>query len=102
MEKEAWREQFRATAEGEIHLVSTRFRTFGAGVPDSAPTTYIEDGWVVMRGIERTVNPLVLRAHAETEHQLTLDPESREPVARRLEAGRYILIVENEQERYTP
>lgn len=81
MEREAWEENFLAAADGSIVLHSTRFRTFGAGVPDSAPQTRLEDGWVVMEGFARRVDPLVIRANAATEHRLmfgsttyTLDP----------------------------
>lgn len=88
VELEEWREQFVADPAGEIRIVSTRFRTFGAGVPDSAPETHLEDGWVVMSGFDRVVDPLVIRANAETSHTLTLDSEIRP-----MEPGQYRFAV---------
>lgn len=76
VEHEQWRELFVAKPSGEIRIESTRFRTFGAGVPDTAPETRLEDGWVVMGGFDRVVDPLVIRANAETSHTLILGDET--------------------------
>lgn len=68
VEKEDWEEWFEVTASGAIEITGTRFKTFGAGVPASAGTeTYIENGWVVMTGIDRVVDPLAVQA-APAEH----------------------------------
>jgi hypothetical protein len=88
VEHEEWREEFVADPVGEIRVEATRFRTFGAGVPDSAPETHLEDGWVVMSGFDRVVDPLVIRANAETSHTLTLGSEIRP-----MEPGQYRFAV---------
>lgn len=72
VEHEQWQEQFVADPAGEIRIESTRFRTFGAGVPDTAPETHLADGWVIMSGFDRVVDPLFVRANAETSHTLIL------------------------------
>ncbi|MFW5695561.1 MAG: DUF1850 domain-containing protein [Alkalispirochaeta sp.] len=84
VEHEEWREEFVADPAGEIRVEATRFRTFGAGVPDSAPETRLEEGWVVMRGFDRVVDPLLIRANQETFHTFTLDDEVRQ-----MEPGQY-------------
>ncbi|ERJ19123.1 hypothetical protein SSPSH_001962 [Salinisphaera shabanensis E1L3A] len=67
VEKENWVETFRID-DGSIVLVSTRFKTFGAGVPERAGhQTRLENGWVVMDAIERVVDPLAVQA-ASAEH----------------------------------
>jgi hypothetical protein len=68
VEKEDWEEWFEVTASGAIELTGTRFKTFGAGVPAAAgKTTTLDDGWVVMTGIQRVVDPLAVQA-AVAEH----------------------------------
>ena len=88
VEKEEWREQFVIDIDRSIRIQSTRFRTFGAGVPDNAPETSIEDGWVIMRGINRPVDPLVIRSITETEHKLFIADK-----AYSLPGGRYRFTV---------
>lgn len=64
VEKEDWIETF-TIRERAIVLTATRFKTFGAGVPDHAGRrTTLEDGWVVMDGFERVVDPLAVQAAA--------------------------------------
>ncbi len=76
VEREEWQESFIADPNnGSIRVSATRFRTFGAGVPDDAAHSYIEDGWVVVRGIDRRVDPLAIRANVETEHRLVIGNE---------------------------
>ncbi|WP_280563746.1 MULTISPECIES: DUF1850 domain-containing protein [unclassified Chromohalobacter] len=68
VEKEDWEEWFEVTEGGAIEITGTRFKTFGAGVPASAgKETHLEDGWVVMTGIDRVVDPLAVQA-APAEH----------------------------------
>lgn len=62
VEEEDWIEQFRVVGS-EVQIVSTRFKTFGAGVPAHAGThTSLDHGWVVMSGIDRDVDPLTVQA----------------------------------------
>ncbi|MDY8109163.1 DUF1850 domain-containing protein [Fulvimarina sp. 2208YS6-2-32] len=72
VEEEAWEETFRIGAAGAIEIHATRFKTYGAGVPsEGAETTRIEDGWVVMDGIDRIVDPLAVLATPQETYRLT-------------------------------
>ncbi|WP_239495398.1 DUF1850 domain-containing protein [Salinicola halophilus] len=74
VEKEDWEEWFSITDDGAIEITGTRFKTFGAGVPSSAGTeTHLEDGWVVMTGIDRIVDPLLVQAAAAEHYRLIHD-----------------------------
>ena len=45
--------------------------SFGAGVPASAgKETHLEDGWVVMTGIDRVVDPLAVQAAAAERYRM--------------------------------
>ena len=70
VEKEDW-EEFFTVKNNEIILTSTRFKTFGAGVPDHAGNnTFIKDGWVYMTGIHQTIGKqLVLQTGKTTNHR---------------------------------
>ncbi|MCR8850410.1 DUF1850 domain-containing protein [Rossellomorea sp. SC111] len=83
VEKEDWEEFFHIQDE-TILLTSTRFKTFGAGVPDHAgDDTYIKDGWVYMTGIHQTIgSSLRFQTGKETNHRIresgrttSLDPQ---------------------------
>ncbi len=71
VEKEEWEEFFRLDDE-EIIIDSTRFKTFGAGVPSHAGSgSFIKDGWVYMVDIDRPIGEtLVIRTGEETSHRL--------------------------------
>lgn len=84
VELEAWQEDFQVSETGEILIVGTRFRTFGAGTPDVAPVHETRDGWVLMSGFDRVVDPLVIRAGATTNHQFVC-----ESAATVLDPGQY-------------
>ncbi len=70
VEKEDWEEIF-AVSDGTIKIDSTRFKTFGAGVPSHAgKDTYIKDGWVYMTGIDRVIGKeLVIGTGLDTRHR---------------------------------
>ncbi|WP_110654867.1 DUF1850 domain-containing protein [Salinicola halimionae] len=71
VEKEDWEEWFAVTADDAIEITGTRFKTFGAGAPSHAGTeTHLEDGWVVMTGIDRVVDPLAVQAAVEEHYRL--------------------------------
>ena len=71
VEKEDWEEWFEVTDDGAIEITGTRFKTFGAGVPASAgKETHLEDGWVVMTGIDRVVDPLAVQAAAAERYRM--------------------------------
>ncbi|WP_051744023.1 DUF1850 domain-containing protein [Halobacillus karajensis] len=70
VEKEEWEEMF-VLQDGMIKLTGTRFKTFGAGVPnDTGEQTYIKDGWVYMTDINQTIGThLSLRTGTHTDHR---------------------------------
>ena len=64
VEKESWVETFHIEGRA-IVLASTRFKTFGAGVPaEAGHETRLKNGWVVMDAIDRVVDPLAVQAAA--------------------------------------
>ena len=69
VEQEDWIEQYRIE-NGKVLIAATRFKTFGAGVPAHAGTqTRLVDGWVVMSGIDRDVDPLTVQAAAAEQYR---------------------------------
>ena len=74
VEKEDW-EEFFHIQDQTILLTSTRFKTFGAGVPDHAgDDTYIKDGWVYMTGIHQVIgSTLRFQTGKETNHRILLN-----------------------------
>jgi len=87
VEEEDWIEEF-TVIDSHIRVVATRFKTFGAGVPAAAGSaTTLEDGWVVMRGIDRVVDPLAVQAAAAEHYRmrygsrwLSLSPDGGQPI----------------------
>jgi hypothetical protein len=70
VEREDWIETFAIRGKA-IVLAATRFKTFGAGVPDHAGRrTTLEHGWVVMDGIDRVVDPLAVQAAAAEDYRM--------------------------------
>lgn len=56
VELEPWEETFRISENGGIILDRTRFKAFGAGVPEKAGTkTEIKDGYVIFSGINKKI-----------------------------------------------
>jgi hypothetical protein len=74
VEKEDW-EEFFHIQDHTITLTSTRFKTFGAGVPDHAgDTTYIKDGWVYMTGIHQPIgSSLRFQTGKGTNHRIRVN-----------------------------
>lgn len=69
VELEPWEEHFVIGGDRAIYLEKTRFKAFGAGVPDSAGTrTVVEDGYVVFSGIHRKMEDLVYGASPLARH----------------------------------
>jgi len=69
VEEEDWIETFKIV-NSAVQIASTRFKTFGAGVPADAGTrTTLEHGWVVMTGINRDVDPLTVQAAAAEQYR---------------------------------
>lgn len=92
VEKEAWVENF-IVDDQIISLDSTKFKTFGAGVPTwSEHSTEVQDGWVYMQ-IDRVIGAeLVLRSSLMNDYQLIYQ-KKRYP----LEASNMAYIIEAKQ-----
>lgn len=76
VEEEEWEEFFRIH-EGNIYLDSTRFKTFGAGVPNNVGSdSYLEDGWLYMIEIDRFIGDLYIRAGSTTNHRLFINDQA--------------------------
>jgi len=57
VERQPWQEIYRSVDDGQLVLLETRFKAYGAGVPDvDGHVDRIEDGFLVIRGIERKIN----------------------------------------------
>jgi len=70
VEEEEW-EEFFVNKDGQIYLDSTRFKTFGAGVPHNAgKDAYLKNGWLYMVDIDRFIGDLHIRAGSTTNHRL--------------------------------
>ncbi|GAA0316440.1 hypothetical protein GCM10008967_03770 [Bacillus carboniphilus] len=83
VEKEDW-EEFFIIKDDTILIESTRFKTFGAGVPnDAGENTFIKDGWVYMTDINQPIGEtLRFQTGKTTNHRfqikgsyLTLEPQ---------------------------
>ncbi|MGG1630205.1 DUF1850 domain-containing protein [Rossellomorea sp. NRS-1567] len=74
VEKEDW-EEFFHIKDNTINLTSTRFKTFGAGVPDNAgEDTYIKDGWVYMTNIHQPIgDSLRFQTGKNTNHRISFN-----------------------------
>lgn len=69
VEREDWIETFELSAGG-IDVVGSRFKTFGAGVPDTEMASHLEHGWVVLDGLHRPVDPLLVQAASREHYRL--------------------------------
>lgn len=59
VELQPWEEIFRIDKNYNIILDRTRFKSFGAGVPDYAGNkSEVKDGYVIFSGINKTINDL--------------------------------------------
>ncbi|ALX50247.1 DUF1850 domain-containing protein [Lentibacillus amyloliquefaciens] len=76
VEKEDWIEYFNIR-DDVLYLESTKFKTFGAGVPSQTEhSAVLEDGWVHM-DIERKIGEaLVVRSHQLNDYQLRFGKET--------------------------
>ncbi|HKL11692.1 MAG TPA: DUF1850 domain-containing protein [Clostridia bacterium] len=73
VELEPWEEQFEVGKDMEIYLEETRFKAFGAGVPDSAgSSTEVKDGYVVFSGIHKKMPNLVYGVSPIAKHTLVI------------------------------
>lgn len=79
VEKEEW-EEFFYVQDDKIFIQSTRFKTFGAGVPSHAgKQSFIKNGWVYMTDIHREIGDvLAVRTGKETHHRFIYDGKTVE------------------------
>lgn len=71
VELEPWEEIFTRNENMQVLLLKTRFKAFGAGVPDSAgEETYIEDDFVVYDKINQPIPDLTYGVSPIAKHTL--------------------------------
>jgi len=69
VELQPWEEIFRIDKNFNIILDRTRFKSFGAGVPDYAGNkTEVKDGYVIFSGIDKPIKDLQYRASNFAKH----------------------------------
>ncbi len=69
-----WIEQFRVGPGDVMLLYRTRYGAFGAGLPsgDEGGTVSLEDGWIVIDGLDREFHSVALSPASFTEHRLAV------------------------------
>jgi hypothetical protein len=69
-----WVDEFRVGPGNEMVLYRTRYGAFGAGLPsgDEGGTVSLEDGWIVIDGMDRRFASVALSPAASTEHRLAI------------------------------
>lgn len=74
VELQPWEENFIIDKNLNILLSSTRFKSFGAGVPESAGTkTELKDGYVVFSGINKKMPQLIYGISNYAKHTFYYD-----------------------------
>jgi len=69
-----WVDQFRVGPGDVMELHRTRFGALGAGLPsgDEGGTVSIQDGWIVIDGMDREFRSVALSPSSFTEHRLAV------------------------------
>jgi hypothetical protein len=69
-----WVEWFRVGPDDVMVLYRTRYGAFGAGLPsgDEGGTVSLEDGWIVIDGMDRRFQSVALSVSSFTEHRLAI------------------------------
>jgi len=87
-----WEETFKISDENEIILDRTRFKQFGAGVPDSAGNkTEIKDGYIVFSGINQVMDEIPYGISKFTEHTVIIQ-ETEYPLYQYIQDGHRIVF----------
>lgn len=68
VEHEDWIETF-VLDDGRTYVIESRFKTFGAGVPDGGVRSRLDQGWVVS-DFHRQVDPLLVQAAIREHYRL--------------------------------
>jgi hypothetical protein len=69
-----WIEQFHVGPGDVMVLYRTRYGAFGAGLPsgDEGGTVSLEDGWIMIDGMDREFRSVALSPSSFTEHRLAV------------------------------
>jgi len=72
VELEQWRETFKVTNDGKIKLIESRFKAWGAGVPENeGKVFYKEKNWFVMKEFNnRSVEHLTVSVSCYANHRI--------------------------------
>jgi len=62
---------FEVTEANKLKLERVRFRSFGAGMPDSAPRVLHEQGWIIYAGFDQVHTSMLWNIRAELDHTLS-------------------------------
>lgn len=75
VELEQWRETFKVTDNGNIKLIESRFKAWGAGVPENeGEVFYIDKDWFVMKEFDnRSVEQLTISVSCYANHRIIYD-----------------------------
>ena len=73
VERTPWHHYYVITGDNKLKLVAMRFQSFGAGVPDYAPTARLIDGWIEYSGYEQDFSSLLWNVQSSLEHRFELD-----------------------------
>ncbi|GAW91583.1 DUF1850 domain-containing protein [Calderihabitans maritimus] len=70
VELEPWQETFQLR-KGRLVLQETRFKAYGAGMPTNGKEEiFVENGWIIIRGINRTYDSLPISISKVSGYQL--------------------------------
>jgi hypothetical protein len=76
VELQPWQETYRINKEGDLELVETRFKAYGAGVPDvDGYVERVENGVLVVKGINRTIDQYSLFYSPNSNYYVEIDGE---------------------------
>ena len=72
VERTPWHHYYVITTNNKLKLVAMRFQSFGAGVPDYAPTSRMVDGWIEYSGYDQDFSSLLWNVQSSLEHRFEL------------------------------
>lgn len=62
---------FQVTEANQLKLERVRFRSFGAGMPDSAPRVLHDQGWIIYAGFDQVHTSMLWNVRTELDHTLS-------------------------------
>lgn len=98
VELEQWRETFQITDDGNIKLIESRFRAWGAGVPEHEGKVFYRDQeWFVMKEFEnRTFEQLTISVSCYANHRI-IDHSKKYKMCDWVEDNTSVVIQNEEQ-----